>query len=420
MTLTIKRCGKHNLFFMAFTFFLLFSPPILGIHSLFFVAGFSWIYILCNIGLFFQTIDSRNFVHIFLCLLLLSMWAALLVYLNDGTRAALYHYIYWIVSIFPGSITLSLHARKYNEDLGYILNLILWAAFIQSLISIAAFVNNDFKMLLINELQSDDTLVTTTYVYEIYYRLFGYSAGLTFDMPSAMSMIACIAIYLGINKDLKYLFFVPTIVFSAMINARTSVVVLAIGVFVLLTMNRRVTAKRIERLMLILLLLVGGILVGISMLRDISPLTFRWVSSGLEQLLEFFKGNTNSGYFEYLVHKNRWRLPSGIFFLFGTGSRVIGGSKYGVFSDVGYINDLWFGGLFYTITLYSLVIALIWKVYIRYGKKNKNGVIRFICITYLLCLPILNIKTFIVAMGAFTTIFIIVSMHCYIFKNELE
>lgn len=419
MTITLGKNNKHSLIFVILTFYLLFAPPIMGIHAMYFVAGFSWLYLILNNGLLFRSINKGRLQKFYLSLLLMFIWAAFLILINDGTRSVMFHYIYWMISIFPGALAIGLHTKKHGESEEYVLKLILWAGFIQSILTIAAFANNDIKLMFINKLQADDTLVMTTYTNEINYRLFGFSSGLTFDMPSAMAVIACIALYLAINVNAKYLFFVPTIAFSAVINARTSIVIIIISVFVLCVVNKKITGKGLRRAFFIVIAVAFGAIIAISILQKLSPLTFGWVESGINQLLLLFKRDTSSGYFQYLNNASRWILPKGLALIFGTGNRIMGGSKFGVYSDVGYVNDIWFGGLLYTIALYVLVGRLLWKVY-RMATIHKNrDFLRFLSITYMICLPVLNVKTFIVSMGAFSTLFIIIMVIYTMFVNNI-
>ena len=59
------------------------------------------------------------------------------------------------------------------------------------------------------------------------------------------------------------------------------------------------------------------------------------------------------GIASYFVKESTWETPHNIAqLLFGTGVRVMGGSTYGVRTDVGFINDIWYGGIIYTLSLY--------------------------------------------------------------------
>lgn len=417
MTIRIGR-SKHTIIFIVLAFYLLFAPPLFGIHSMYFVAAFSWLYLLINYKSFFRYIDKEKLLKIYMVFIMMLIWVFLLVFFNDGTQSVLYHYIYWIIAIVPGALTLCVHAQKKGQGLYYVLRILLWAAFIQSLLSVAAFINNDFKLTLINMLQADDTLIMTTYTYEIYYRLFGFSAGLTFDMPSAMSMFTCIAMYLGINRDIKYMLFIPTIALSAIINARTSVVVIVIGLFVVLFMSGKLKGKTIFRLIIGIVTAIAVFTIGRAILSEISPMTYNWLNSGISQIFGFFQRNTNSGYFGYLTDGNRWILPTGLSLLFGTGSRIMGGSKYGVYSDVGYINDIWFGGFLYMLLLYIIVMKTIWMIGYKYSTLLNADFLKFISIMYLLCLPILNVKTFIISMGSFSTIIIICGIYAIAIRHS--
>lgn len=410
----------HSLFWVLFIFYLLFSPPIRGIHSLYLVSLFSWIYIIINYKQFCRTVSFFSLFSIYLVLILLFVWAFLLVALNDGSRSVVIHYIYWVIAVFPACLCVNTHVKKNNMDLVYLLRLVLIAAFIQSLISIIAFLNNDIKLRLISLLESDNTLVMSSYTNEIYYRLFGFSAGLTFDMPCTMALIACIGVYLAINYNIRYLLFVPSIIFSAIINARTSAVVFGIGIVMLILMKGNFSFRSVLRIGITVVIVFLGVGIGGRFLSQVSPLTYNWFQSGMNQILGFFNKQTDSGYFGYMLDADRWILPQGISLLFGTGSRIMGGSRYGVFSDVGYINDIWFGGLLYCIFLYGIVALCLLFSFIFSHNHEHTKLIQFITAIYMISFPILNIKTYIISFGTFTTLLILVELFVFTDNSRLS
>lgn len=413
----IKK-ARYSWVMVVFLFYWLFLPPILGKHSSYFVALFSFAYLLWHYKLFFKCVYINRFIWLYLGLFFFLLYDLFLALPNGGTRIPIYHVLYWMVSIIPGAFCICLHAKKYKQGIEYILRLVLWAALIQSIISIAAFIYNPLKLFLISKLETDNTIVTETYVNEIFYRLFGFSSGLTFDMPSAMAIISGIAIYLGAKKNWRYFLFVPTIAFSAMINARTSMVVLAVAVLIFAAGSLKPTRKTFAMIIILPIVAAVVLTLGGLVLQRVSPLTYGWVESGFNQILDFFRNETGYGYFEYLTDPRKWIVPSGTQLLFGTGYRAMGGNPFGVRSDIGYINDLWFGGVLYTVALY-LATTLCFVATHRFSWKKEDGrVSRYVLSVYIVMLPILNFKTPIIAMGPFTSVVIIVMIYTGLIKRE--
>lgn len=420
----MKLYGKPNnvnILFVILMFYLLFMPPILGIHSIYAVALFSWAYILVNGSFLTSKLKINNILWIYLVLTVLCLWVSTMILLNHGTTATMVHYLYWMVAVFPGAIAVSVHTQKRGESLLYVLKLILWAGLIQSAFCMIAFVSNPIKLWLIDRMQADGTLMMTTYTNEIEYRLFGFSSGMTFDMPCAMAVIACIGIFLGITKNYQYLLFVPTIAFSAFINARTSIVVMIIGIVVAFWISGKISSKAKARVLMTGMFAVSVVIVGLVILRQASPTTYEWIVSGAGQILGFFRNETDYGYFEYAIDSQRWTIPSGIGLIIGTGSRILGANKFNIHSDIGYINDIWMGGLIYCLVIYGLVALCLLKIKHEADRTNDKMIARFIVLTYALSLPILNIKTYIISLGAVTTLLIIVGIFiCTNKANDAE
>src|SRR5699024_2027857 len=110
--------------------------------------------------------------------------------------------------------------------------------------------------------------------------------------------------------------------------------------------------------------------------------SWEWIQSGIDEIFSFLKGN-EIGYFEYL--NNKFFFPEKMSeFLFGTGHSVF---RANVFSDVGYVNDVWMIGVILTAILYLSYLAVIVS---KYGKTIRTY--RFIKIFLALTFIIYNIK----------------------------
>jgi hypothetical protein len=133
-------------------------------------------------------------------------------------------------------------------------------------------------------------------------------------------------------------------------------------------------------------------------------LTYEWISSGIEEIILFTKGNTDTGYFSYATDRGKYSIPTSIFaILFGKGHITMGmESTSGISSDVGYTNDIWFGGVFYLLIVYLFFVKMMWRLI-----KSNDGIISFIGIFLLILYPIINIKGIIFSMNSLTNFFIL-------------
>src|SRR5699024_10427956 len=152
---------------------------------------------------------------------------------------------------------------------------------------------------------------------------------------------------------------IVAISFAAIINARTSLIIFMIGILSFLLFQNKKYWTRILLFMTISLLVVLPVLNGPIVLNT-SNQTFVWVINGFNEIVNFISGNSvDSGYFAYITERNVYELPKGLGLLFGTGNRTMGGANYlGVSSDVGYINDIWLGGILFSLIIYGLFVFI--------------------------------------------------------------
>jgi hypothetical protein len=226
--------------------------------------------------------------------------------------------------------------------------------------------------------------------YEIYsafdkrYRAYGVAENLTFTYAFVLGLGAGLSlIYARFN--LAYMLFVPILVFGVSVNARIGFV----GFFIIF----------------LYLLFLGGLrykvlIVSFSALSSVVFLYF-----GQEFLSE---NEWSFGFFiavvDFLVHglggdnivsnliSNHIVVPStSLAILFGTGVSVYGGSELGN-SDIGYIIQLTYGGLFFLISLFSLVVYMIIRLF------NVLGWRHWYSWFFPISIAVLNFKGFVFAM----------------------
>ena len=90
-----------------------------------------------------------------------------------------------------------------------------------------------------------------------------------------------------------------------------------------------------------------------------------------------------------------------------------GDDLYGVSSDIGYINDIWRGGIVYVILLYCFMMKQFWNLY-----KNDDKTVSFIGIFAFILFPILNIKGSIYSMNNLTVVLFLLIFVCIVDKTK--
>lgn len=361
-------------------FILFYNPPLVQINSVVLGGAISYLYILVN----FKSIDkifSGKRLIIWISFFGILTYLFMMMLILRSPLSNISFLIYIVFFSFPIIATLLSLGIKNKYTLKDWLEIFLWTGLIQSVIAILALIFPNFQQILINRIVSlgySEIWLELTNI-----RLFGFSDSLTFATPVIQAALSIVSLFMAFEYDKKYFFFVPFLMLSSIINARTSFVVLIIGILMLIISYSK-NNKQIIRLVLIL---IGGaiVIVGFNkVISSIFPDVYQWLSTGVEEIIGFFSGNVEEGYFSYLFDKNNYPLPDNI--LFGEGTRALKGIS--ISSDIGYINDLWLGGLIYLVIMYSLTL---YNTIILY--KNKyNNFYSFFAVFYLATVIFINFK----------------------------
>ena len=129
---------------------------------------------------------------------------------------------------------------------------------------------------------------------------------------------------------------------------------------------------------------------GLGLVRAINPLTYEWLTSGIGQISSFVAGEqTEGGYFSEMLQMFGI-LPGGADLFFGVGTGILDGTKYAVNSDVGFINDIWRGGILYLLVMTGLLLRTLLR-FIRGGTlRREDGI--YLAVLFLFVFVITNIK----------------------------
>lgn len=403
----MKKIRDALLIILIFLF--LYRPPIINFNILHIIGAISWCYLLLKIKIISVTPVNFDIIKIFIISLLFFFYIVIICILN-GNSIYLSN-AYMIIDVIPFGLMMGMYFKEHHYQFIGIINLILCAGLIQALFAIMAFLFSPIQTYFVNKLISygynDVVSVISSF------RIYGYSVGLTFSTPILQSILAIITIYLALFNKRKYIFLSVPLIFSALINARTSIIVLVIGMILLLYIDIK-NKKQLSIFKLILYILVAVLVMEliILILERISPITYTWIKQGFDDILSLFGGDEVSySYFDYMMDSDNYPLPSGIKTLFGVGVSILGGSIYGVASDIGYINDIWVGGIIYSLAIYIFYGWATLKMI-----KNKNGLISFLGILFGLSFIFLNIKGQIFVMNDMTNLFFM--LLCIILTNK--
>lgn len=409
---------KISIFYVMLTFLLIYFPPLFaGINTLHIVGGISWVLIIINFK-YIKIGNVKELIKTLLFFCFFIMYIYLVSFFNKNPPIqSISSLLFILLDIIPAAFVLSRYFKLKKYTYYDILSFFLLIGMIQALFSIFAFfipeVQNFFIGRMLNYGYSD------VYSSILTYRLYGFSSTLTYTMPIVQTIFSLLSIYMSISKNYKYIFLTPVLFFSAIINARISIVIFAVGI-VLLSAFIIFEKKNKVNLFYLLMILVFSflILVITSPNLDSNEGVFSWIEQGFKEITLLFSGE-KVGYFNYLNDKTKFILPeNNTQKLFGTGINLMYGDfKYMVKSDVGYVNNIWYGGIFYTISTIFFFISSCLKIF---KKSNYSNEIKYLSILFITTFIVSNIKGVIFGVNDFMILFIIFYMSFVINNNGVE
>lgn len=218
------------------------------------------------------------------------------------------------------------------------------------------------------------------------YRIYGITSDYTFSLSIFMSMIAALSFFMFIDtKKGKYLLSSVVCLISSILNGRTGTVIFIIVIILLLIINWKkswINKKNI---------LIAGVFVFlvIVLLISMKEVYFvNWILTGFREIISLINGSA-TGTFNVLLNNYLFIPDTIINFIFGEGGRVygeIGQIIAGRSSDIGYVNDLFRGGIVYCIIYYSSILWLLNKLYMKakllYEKKYAFSLVTIIFIYF--------------------------------------
>jgi hypothetical protein len=320
--------------------------------------------------------------------LLISM-AVILIYLIAISlikrKIIFYTPLFWLFDVIPFAFAMVIYFKKNDYSFIKLINLVIAAGFLQAATAIVAFAFRNIQSIFVENMINHGYSDIIREISE--YRIFGYSGSLTFATPILQSIIAIITLYMAIKYKLYYILISVPLIFSAIINARTSIIILIIGILLLVFFSIiHFNAKNFLKLILLLMLIAVLVAATIIILKKYSIPTYTWFIHGINEFLTIFNNN-ETGYFSYLFNKDIYVFPHGISLFFGEGITIISENIFNIQSDIGYINDIWVGGLLYSAMLYTTIGYLIIKLY-----KTKNYFVKFMSVFFMVSFLLLNIK----------------------------
>lgn len=407
----LKYLYLNSLILMLFLY--IFMPPIFLISTIHYLGLISWVLIIFFLKREFLNIVKFRNIHVFsLGIIASSIYLFLVLIFTTKDYEQLKSLLYIPLEVIPTAIAITILFKRLDYSLDSIMKVILNVGLIQSIIAIAMLVVPVFKNMMLNTFYYE-TYVIGQYAPITEFRIFGYTDGFTFSMPIVQAVLAIIAMIYGVEKSHRYYIYIPFLVFSALINARISLVVFVAGVLIYSIIQWQKISKIVSNNIIFVFVGLSICVLFISLILLLfSQSTIVWLNSFISDTIALFQGE-KKGFYE--VYSKFIFIPKGLALLVGSGIDYSGNFHpiYMSSSDIGYVNDLFLGGLFYSIYLYRSFICF----YLS-PKKFRKSDIRGISIIILIITFIANFKGFAFRVSGFTNLFILITILLTVYNED--
>ncbi len=195
-------------------------------------------------------------------------------------------------------------------------------------------------------------------------RVYGIMLNYTFATPIYHGFLLTLAFTYGLISDKKMYLYIPFLVLMIMLNGRTGMLIALLGILLntIYFAFKRGYAKKILLSIIICLILIYPLL---KFLEIIKPETYHFFISAIDDVLSYFIEDEKNGNIGILSENFEKDINTKVF-LIGNGHRIQNKGDipenidfHGVYSDMGYLNDMYMGGIIYMSLIYLPLVCFI-------------------------------------------------------------
>lgn len=399
---------KSDKWIIILLFIYIYVPPFFSFSMAMLLSVCSIAYFIVNYKQIKRHININGILKWLLLLILLLGYSQISYIVNGGNLHDIiknYSNMVYIISYtFLGAIMLCDLFWKRNFDHKRIWKSIIIAGIIQAFLSVLAYTFSDIQTILCELLSNIMDYETISYWRN--YRLYGLSGSLTYGMPIVQAIIGGMALVYAKKYNFRYYFSVPFLWMSGLINARISMIIIAleIVIFFFYCIKNKVKFK-LKKNTVVIFAVISILLIGTLLyIFNSNSINFNRITDPILEIWSLIHGKIeyrSEGYLAYLFRDEKaFYIPNGWQILFGGG---VGNNR----SDIGYIYDLWLGGLIYCFITYFIYLILIKRIYGYIKKRNRSE--SLIIMIFGITLFIVNIKGYVFSsMNDFINLFYLV------------
>lgn len=269
----------------------------------------------------------------------------------DADLGPLYYLVSTVLEVVPCAIFISVFLLRRGFAAADLYNLIIFVGLVQTGFVLLTMVSPSLRDLLIINTWGADLAEFMDAAKE--FRVFGLARSYTFAMPLFQGVCIILCVIMGKLKSSWYYFLVPFFLFSIVVNARTALISLPIVYLVSFLFRARTNLLReLSEIAVIVFVLViaTGLIFGLYQTSSESLTLLWWIGSGIEEVLQYAQTGQAAGNLESLTD-SMWFFPSDLGFVFGLGENVFA-DKYRN-SDIGYVVNVFYGGVVFSLVLYA-------------------------------------------------------------------
>ncbi len=347
-------------------FLLVFNPPIIG--------GFSFTVLLVILSAYYCIINRKKAYEVYKCKKVKKIIVAFVLFAgynlffsianffrigNDDILNNIVSFFVDYISLIVVSTAIVVYMINGSRNLYFLIYSYVCAGFYQTILAIMCLilppVKNIFNSLTISNSGSEK--ISRIVENSSEFRNYGFASTLYDIFGMAMSVLAILTITLGFKGDKKCFVLAVLITVAAVINARSSFILIALGFLIIFfsVKDKMNTRWIMTRILLVLVMICSIVLVFTWILDNQTSAQLVWLASAITETIETNDGEA-VGYYDTLFNEFIF-FPQEMFsFLFGTSMSSLQAIDEG--TDVGYVQNVWNYGIFGSFLLYSFYFKL--------------------------------------------------------------
>ena len=293
-----------------------------------------------------------------------------------------------VSSLFFVVLYLEWFHKKKSAPLDFFLLGIIIITVAQGLISLIGMLDPKFNKYINNIL----LFYQKTYNFGINYRGFGMSDDYFFTMPVVQGMGIVCCLYFAYQKKYFYIFLVPLLLLSISFNARIGFTPVVIFMLASVVFFFKKSDIKIRTILIFFAVTVAVVLLFNPDIFWKSKLN-QGVSFGysfFDVTAKFIFSNKNDETANYSVLRDMVFFPENSQLLFGTGESIFYNTHKN--SDIGYINQLFYGGILYLLLQFTVLFIAFYHTYKSLNDNPENLKVKVFTVVTFLTFLICNIK----------------------------